>query len=83
MAYTQEGMVMIIGDLNARIANAQVQLVDCSLHPADKQGDLTLDPLWHRCSDDQTTNAQGSALLHMMNSMQLVVINRAKKFAKS
>ena len=57
VAYTQEGMVMIIRDLNARIANAQVQLVYYSLHPADKEGDLALDLLWHRCSYDQTTNA--------------------------
>ncbi|MCO5576821.1 hypothetical protein L7F22_030641 [Adiantum nelumboides] len=81
--YAQEGMVMIIGDLNARIANAQVQLIDYSLHPADKEGDLTLDPLSIRCSSDQTMNTQGSAMLSMMNSMQLVAMNGAKKFAHS
>ena len=74
---------MIIGDLNAHIANAQVQLVDYSLHPANKEGDLQLDPLWQRCLDDQTINAQGSAILCMMNSMQLVVMKGAKKFVES
>ncbi|MCO5584605.1 hypothetical protein L7F22_038536 [Adiantum nelumboides] len=74
---------MILGDLNARIANIQVQLVDYSIHPADKDGDLVLDAMWDRCSCDHLMNEQGSALISMMNSMQLVVMNGTKKFASS
>ncbi|MCO5594246.1 hypothetical protein L7F22_048273 [Adiantum nelumboides] len=81
--YTPQGAVMILRDLNACRANIQVQLVDYSIHPADKDGDLVLDAMWDRCSCDHLMNEQGSALISMMNSMQLVVMNGTKKFASS
>ncbi len=81
--YTQEGIVMLMGDLNARIAHTQMQMVDFTSHPADKEGYNALDPMWERCSNDQITNPQGSALISMMTSMQLLVMNGSRKFANS
>eukprot|EP00250_Pteridium_aquilinum_P030110 c40666_g1_i1 orf=3-194(-) len=40
---------------------------------------LTLDPIWERCSCDHTTNAQGSAMLGIMNSMHIVAMNESIK----
>ncbi len=81
--YTQEGIVMLMGDLNARIAHTQMQVVDFTLHPANKEGYDTPDPMWERCSYDQITNPQGSSLISMMTSMQMIVINGSRKFADS
>ncbi|MCO5582472.1 hypothetical protein L7F22_036368 [Adiantum nelumboides] len=81
--YAREGVVVLLGDLNARIANTQVQLTDHSLHPADKNGELMLGSMWDRCSSDNIMNAQGSAMISMMNSMQLVAMNGADKFIHS
>ncbi|MCO5597139.1 hypothetical protein L7F22_051214 [Adiantum nelumboides] len=81
--YAREGAVVLLGDFNARIANTQVQLTDHSLHPADKNGELMLGSMWDRCSSDNIMNAQGSAMISMMNSMQLVAMNGAGKFIHS
>ena len=81
--YTQEGIVMLMGDLNARIAHTQMQVVDFTLHPANKEGYGTPDPMWERCSHDQITNPQGSALISMMTSMQMIVIKGSRNFADS
>lgn len=81
--YTQEGMVMLIGDMNARIAHAQMQMVDLMTPPMLEHKDDMLDPTWERCSKDPVTNPQGVALLSMMTSLQLIAINGAHKFPNS
>ncbi|MCO5586881.1 hypothetical protein L7F22_040826 [Adiantum nelumboides] len=81
--YTQEGVVMIMGDMNARIAHNQMQAIDFTLHLADKERYHYPNPMWERCLSDITTNSQGSALISMMTSMQMIVINGSQKFADS
>ncbi|MCO5553980.1 hypothetical protein L7F22_007506 [Adiantum nelumboides] len=78
--YAKTGVVVVIGDLNSRIAHAQAEIVDHSMQPFEKQGQITLDPVWDRCSSDLNVNAQGSAMLSMMQSMHMVVLNGTKKF---
>lgn len=80
--YAQEGMIMLIGDMNARIANAQMQMVDLMTPPMLEHNEI-LDPQWERCSKDLTTNPQGIALLSMMTSLQLIAVNGTNKFEKS
>ncbi|MCO5597351.1 hypothetical protein L7F22_051427 [Adiantum nelumboides] len=79
--YAQEGMIMLIGDMNGRIANAQMQMVDLMTPPMLEHNEM-LDPTWKRCSKDLTTNPQGIALLSMMTSLQLIAVNGTKKFEK-
>ena len=40
----------------------------------------TIEPMWERCSEDQVTNPQGTNLLRMMTSWQLIAL---KKFANT
>lgn len=75
--YAKTGVVMVIGDLNARIAHSQAEIIDYSMQPFEKQGQITLDPSW---DSDLTMNAQGSAMLSMMHSMHMVVLNGTKRF---
>ena len=73
--YTQEGFVMLIGDMNARVAQAQMQTVDFMTPPRLEQKNDMLDPTWERCSKDHIMNPQGTALISMMTSLQLLAIN--------
>lgn len=81
--YTQEGMVLLIGDMNARIAHAQMQMVDFMTTPEMEHKNDAIDPIWKRCSKDPMTNPQGVALLSMMTSLQLLALNGAQRFANS
>ncbi|MCO5564113.1 hypothetical protein L7F22_017769 [Adiantum nelumboides] len=60
--YRQEGTVMIIGDMNARTANAQMQVADLMTKPAMEYQLDALDLLWERCSKDPITNPQGAVV---------------------
>ena len=77
--YAQEGVVRLIGDMNARIAQ---QVVNLMTLPGIEHKTDVLDQMWTRCSKDSVTNPQGMALLSMMTSMQIIAINGANKFAK-
>ncbi|MCO5610249.1 hypothetical protein L7F22_064485 [Adiantum nelumboides] len=76
-------MVMLIGDMNARIAHAQMQIVDLMTPPSLEHKSDILDPIWKRCSKDPVTNPQGVALLSMMTSLQLIAVNGTNRFANS
>ena len=84
--YAQEGNVMLMGDMNARIGHAQMQVVDL-LAQIDitnewNEKDVT-ESMWERCSKDLVTNPQGIALLSLLTSMQLVVLNGTQCFENS
>ena len=83
MEYMQKGVVMLIGDMNARIANAQMQKVDLMMHPDNAHKIDVLDSKWDRCSQDLISNQQGTALISLMTSMQLAVINGTHRFGNS
>ena len=72
---------MLIGDMNACIAHAQMQVVDFMTYPKDENKRDVIDPMWERCSKNLVTNPQGVALLSMMTSMQLVALNGKQGFA--
>ena len=71
---------MVMGDMNARIAHAQIELWDHGLQPFDKDGHIALDTAWDRRSNDETINAQGLTMLSMMHSMNMIVLNGTRRF---
>ena len=81
--YAQKGCVMLIGDMNARIANAQMQAIDLMTLPGAEHTTDVLDNMWQRGSKDQVTNPQGSAMISMLTSMQMIALNGVEKFSKS
>ncbi|MCO5590498.1 hypothetical protein L7F22_044468 [Adiantum nelumboides] len=78
--YAKCGNVMVMGDMNARIAHTQTEIWDHGLQPFDKDGHTALDPAWDRRSSDETVNAQGLTMLSMMQSMNMLVLNGTRRF---
>ncbi|MCO5574127.1 hypothetical protein L7F22_027906 [Adiantum nelumboides] len=78
--YAKCGNVMVMGDMNARIAHTQTEIWDHGLQPFDKDGHIALDPAWERRSSDETINAQGLSMLSMMHSTNMLVLNGTHRF---
>lgn len=59
-ALKEEGQVMVVGDLNARVGSMQFQPM--MQDELDKGETIELDPLWQRYVVDDTVNQHGKAL---------------------
>lgn len=71
--FSSKGRVIIVGDMNARIGNAQIQPL--TEHEYNKEEETEIDDMWHRCSQDKETNAHGDALMTLINGLQMIVLN--------
>ena len=55
--YIQQGHVMVLGDLNARVGRTQIQPI--AQDELNKEEALDVDTCWRRHSEDADTNAHG------------------------
>ena len=74
---------MLMGDLNACIAQGQMQVVDLVTPLSMEHRSHVLDKMWQRSSEDQIMNPQGAALMSLMTSMQMIALNGVRKFTPS
>lgn len=72
-ALKEEGQVMVVGDLNARVGSMQFQPM--MQDELDKGETIELDPLWQRYVVDDTVNQHGKALYGMVNGMYMPILN--------
>ena len=56
-SFQQDGHVLLMGDLNARIGDMQAQPI--MSNELDKSEQIQLDPLWERTSSDPKVHAHG------------------------
>lgn len=82
-AYMQKGEIMIVGDMNARTGNMQMQKVDLMENVVTHEDYDTLEPEWKRCSEDKGINPQGLAFISMLTTWQLIALNGTGKYANS
>eukprot|EP00249_Psilotum_nudum_P007164 c20359_g1_i1 orf=232-651(+) len=79
--FRQTGNILLTGDFNTRIGNAQFQ------YPAQQEYiktlELNTDTIWHRCSEDKETNAHGRALEQLINGMHMLVMNGTTPYPQS
>lgn len=72
-AYLQQGHVMVLGDLNARVGRMQFQPIAHDV--LDKEEIVDVDTCWYRHSEDTDTNAHGRALMDMVNGLHMPILN--------
>ena len=71
--FSTQGDVMLMGDMNARIADKQAQPI--AWDEIDKTEEVHIANSWQRASQDVMVNAQGRALCNLMQGMHLLALN--------
>ena len=69
---------MLMGDMNARIADKQAQPI--AWDEIDKTEQFDIANSWQRASQDVMVNAQGRALCNLMQGMHLLVLHGMQLF---